>query len=403
MLCCGLCLFFFACCFIDHVIHLRHLDVADLGSQFARVGFQSPGSQPTPSRQALGTLSEQIAQAVKSGFEVTYNGGAASDLIHCGNFCDVEDVLRCMGVEKSASTAITLDLGLLGMNAEPWVQNHLQEHFFQVTSAKALDLSANCQGPFFKAPQKIEGQGEAVYLRTAKPDGVSLVSPMCLEIKSDKKIGLLATIDWEVLAQALDRVLVQMRLFGFLSIAIALAATGRSAWCVFALRKFPSDNHGEELTLHFFRIVHRDVNVVWASVTDAARFPSFFLTEDGPQLIHVLKQAKIDPWYSRVKWLASSMSRVYLVTLPKQFSWGNTTVLGVDGDVANVTYAIKIVRDCPSFEMERQVVQNLAASAPGITCALGSCAFNGDTTCTCRADVTSSSYSCFVLCLYVLC
>jgi hypothetical protein len=63
---------------------------------------------------------------------------------------------------------------------------------------------------------------------------------MDIEMKSDKSSGALATVDWEVLDQAVERILMLLRMNGFLSLAVAFAVTGRPAWCVVGKRSFES-------------------------------------------------------------------------------------------------------------------------------------------------------------------
>ena len=75
------------------------------------------------------------------------------------------------------------DLNFLNLRTESvtvFQQVHLRDNFFNVESAKALDLSnATANGPFFKPATKVDGD-YSVSAKAGNPDGTSVVAPMDL-------------------------------------------------------------------------------------------------------------------------------------------------------------------------------------------------------------------------------
>jgi hypothetical protein len=242
---------------------------------------------------------------------------------------------------------VVLDFRKLAeMSETDFYRGPLKEHLFDIKWARTQDLSSSSNaipGPFFK-PAQMVGNASVAHL-SAKLGGTSLAAPMDLEIKSDLRSDGLAEVDWQVLNHAMERVLMRLRLAGFLSYAVAFAVTGRSAWCVVGERRFESRK--EIMQLNVCRVTHIAVSLLWGAVTRRAiREPHFFLTTDGPLLLRSLRATGFEPWACRVKWLASSMSNVYGITLPQEFKWGmsNKMCRGVDCSPVSVMFVVKVVR-----------------------------------------------------------
>lgn len=166
--------------------------------------------------------------------------------------------------------AFDVDFTRLGYESESTFQDiHLKDRFFGVSCAHALDVSKSTpDGLFFKPAQALVGlENSSVYLQTAKPDGTSTVAPMDLGIKSVGKTGEPTTLDWEVLNQAVERVVVRMHLSGYLKFAVAFAVTGRSAWCVLGKRKFRKNLPAttSEKSLHSLPLPMRQLRKKWNS------------------------------------------------------------------------------------------------------------------------------------------
>lgn len=241
--------------------------------------------------------------------------------------------------------------GLTRFGEHEFQKGPLKDTFFDIKWARAYDLStsnSSISGPFFKPAQSV-GDASVAHL-SAKPDATSLAAPMDLEIKSDQSSGPLANVDWEVLDQAVERVLMRLRMAGFLSYAAAFAVTGRSAWCVVGTREFGSQAGARGRTrefqnLYVRRIKHANVSQLWGAVTrSVTREPCPFLTADGPLLLRSLRAAGLAPWACRVKWIASSMSNVYGITPPERFELGKTTCRGVDCRPESIKLVVKVVR-----------------------------------------------------------
>ena len=337
----------------------------------------SPGSRSNPSRVKLGALMESLKN---SGMTVHVNGGILSELAlqdaaeigqDAAEICQAEidprtpRTLLSLAEEDFKATDETPELviefsKLAELSEKEFQDGPLTKQLFDIQWARALDLSVKAiPGPFYKPAQSVGGAH--VSHLSAKPDGTSLAAPMDLEIKSDTRSGRLAEVDWDVLNQAVERVVMRLRMAGFLSYAVAFAVTGRSAWCVVGERRFQSGR--EIMQLNLCRITYRYVSLLWGAVTRrAAREPYFFLTADGPLLLRSLGAAGLEPWACRVKWLASSMSNVYGITLPQQFKLGKKMCRGIDCLPASVTFVVKAVRgdNANLFAREVSALQKMA-------------------------------------------
>jgi len=214
--------------------------------------------------------------------------------------------------------------------------------------------------PFFLPPQVLnDHENSSVYLQTGKPDGTSTVAPMDLEIKSDGMTGELAKIDWQVLRQAVERVVARMHLSSYLKFAVAFAVTNRSAWCVLGKR----DETKQTCSLIIERIAYAEVTRLWLVITQKCQQdPTFFLTSDGPLIWASLKSIGFPPWMCQVKWLASSMSRVYAVTMPEYYQWGNNQrILGINvATSCSATYALKVVQSTEDYQREVDALDAVA-------------------------------------------
>ena len=330
----------------------------------------SPGSRSAPSRAALGALVERLQQC---GMSVCVNGELVSEVALALPHATEGDPDSLLPLAKEDFVAtdktpeLAIEFGKLAeMKETAFQQGPLKENLFDIKWARAHDLSTSnhsTPGPFFK-PAQMVGDASVCHL-SAKPDGTSLVAPMDLEIKSDLCSGGLAEVDWRVLDQAVERVLMRLRMAGFLSCAVAFAVTGRSAWCVVGERRFESRQEIQQLNV--CRVSHSAVALLWGAVTRrAAREPHFFLTADGPCLLRSLCAAGLEPWACRVKWLASSMSNVYGITLPQQFKLGNNMCRGVDCRPTSVTFVVKVVcgGNADLFTREAFALQKMADASP---------------------------------------
>lgn len=330
----------------------------------------SPGSRSTPSRAALGALVERLQQC---GMSVCVNGELVSEVALALLNATESDPHSLLPLAKKDFVAtvetpeLAIEFGKLAeLQETAFQQGPLKKDLFDIKWARAHDLSTSnhsIPGPFFKPAQTV-GDASVSHL-SAKPDVTSLAAPMDLEIKSDLCSGGLAEVDWRVLDQAVERVLMRLRIAGFLSFAVAFAVTGRSAWCIVGVRRFESRQEIQQLNV--CRISHSAVALLWGAVTRrAAREPHFFLTADGPCLLRSLCAAGLEPWACRVKWLASSMSNVYGITLPQQFQLGKKMCRGVDCRPTSVTFVVKVVcgENAELFTREAFALQKMAAASP---------------------------------------
>ena len=347
----------------------------------------TPGSKANPSSRAALLSLVEIMEETK--FTVVWCGGVGNlqsriqdSQVSTQDFSALLRKRLGISMEEIAGGGLD-ELNFLNLRTESetaFQQVHLRDNFFNVESAKALDLSnATANGPFFKPATKVDGD-HSVSAKAGNPDGTSVVAPMDLEIKSDSvDSDKLAKIDYEVLKQAVERVSMRMRNQGFLKMAFAFAVTGRSAWFLFVQRAEPLDKP----TLWADRVPHRDVGNMWISITQlAGHRPGFFLSDDGAAICNAMNKIGVTTWCCRVKALAQSQSIVYGVTVPKVYKSGGTPLIGIDVEPSSITYAVKIIRDGATFKTESEALQKIAAEA-GLNSnfyALGCVPRNGEAT-----------------------
>jgi hypothetical protein len=266
------------------------------------------------------------------------------------NVQTADNVCQVMGIDSLAANnvaASALDLTKLLRMAEdefqrsdltPWCAQH---HASKVSS-----------GFDFKYPTRV-GQAGDVYTNSAIPDATSTCLPMWFEVKDSKAGTDLVANDWAVLKQALERVLTRFRLSAYLSKCIGFAVTGRSAWFICALRR---DEKNLPVNIHVMRIQHADVERLWDAFTVAATDNAFFLTEDGPQLVACVKKLGFHPAQCRIRFLAESMSRVYVLSPPHSPPGFEIGVCARSAEL----FAIKIVRNEEEYNRETVTLKAVA-------------------------------------------
>ena len=99
--------------------------------------------------------------------------------------------------------------------------------------------------------------------------------------------------------------------------------------------------------------------------------PLSFLTDDGPAIVSSLRKTGALPWCCRVKWLSSSMSRVYAVMLPDNYTWGGERKIGIDSRHEAISYVVKVVEDTDTYQREFDALKLMAANEPANFYALG--------------------------------
>jgi hypothetical protein len=196
-------------------------------------------------------------------------------------------------------------------------------------------------------------------LRTAKHDVTSFVLPMTLQVKFSSE-GLKPTeVEWETLLQALENALTRSRLSAFLSKVVAFAATGRVLWCISCMRSCAVSSRRPSVLLNLSRMHLSDFSSLWTSITTtAAQDPMFFLTADGPNLLHAVRATGVDPFLCRVKWLARSMSVAYSVSAPRLYKSRVETV-GVAG--GRPDFVVKLVSTHQEFCAEKSALTAIAS------------------------------------------
>jgi hypothetical protein len=205
----------------------------------------------------------------------------------------------------------------------------------------AVDASNSGKAlPSFLSPQSIQNYGKAIYLLRGKPDASSIVFPATIELKTDVcSSKSIASVDWDVLQQATDRVVNRMRVSAFFRLSLPFAITNRSAWLIVGSRD--ANNDLGLFNLQFWRIHHDSFSTLWGVINFRCReSPSLFLTDDGPSIINCLRRGNFDPMAYRVKLHAVSTSKVYTVSTPSLFHLSPASI-GVDSSIKN--FAIKIV------------------------------------------------------------
>lgn len=269
---------------------------------------------------------------------------------------------------------IDVDFSQLQLKTESAFQtDDFQKGFFNLSEAKALDLHSSNQGTPFFLPCQQSADSQRVYYRDGKPDGVSTATPMEIEIKtsiknnSDAAQGKVAhgeggkpgAVCWEVLLQAIERVVVRMNLSGYVRNAVAFAVSDKSAWVVIGNRSIPDglrvDTHPFSVAIE--RIEYSDVSKIWMAVTQKAASGPLFI-QDGAEICHVLRCLDIEAANCRVRWIGSSMSTVYKISVGKPMKKADTMTFGID--VASSGYALKIVRDETAFKAECQALVRLS-------------------------------------------
>jgi hypothetical protein len=201
-----------------------------------------------------------------------------------------------------------------------------------------------------------------VSANTARPDGTSTVMPMDIEIKTDQsKTDELATINYEVLMQAVERINMRMYIQGYLKMAFAFAVSSQSAWYLVVERSEPL----KKPKMWIDRIAHSDVNKLWMYLTKIAeQQPNFFFSDDGVKICSSLQKLGIVPYGCQVRALAELQSVVYGITVPHEYIPGNgNTFVGVAIGGKDTTYAMKIISNDEIYETKSKALQKIATKA----------------------------------------
>ena len=281
-----------------------------------------------------------------------------SVIVQCGEVDDLLGIpptpvqqLKCLSgmlVPSSSQTLLSCDLpvdpvALLALGESEY-QTRLSELLLDNEDYLDTHASSKFQAPLFLLP--IDGDDK--YMRTAKPDLVSTVLPLFLEIKGIVGHSSNAHM-YDVIRQSLERVFVLERMHAILSRAFCIALTGKTAWVIAMRREEGEDEFGRyscTTTISIERIELDDVNVVWRLLVETARVNKlFYLMPDSVVLIKSLraKYPGYNPFLSRIQLMAASSARVYGITFPSK-----------DGSVARNAWdlAVKVSNDAVEFKNE---------------------------------------------------
>lgn len=223
--------------------------------------------------------------------------------------------------EIIAAQAISALLISLRDTKEDTVQTSLNSH---LTLLRAIDTHLSQLRMDFKYPVG----NPAAFQPSAKPDLTATLLPLFWELKDRQRLAPVKNKgeakpsfnapEWNVLEQAIERVLVRSQLSAFLSFVCCLATTGMRAWVVYVTRDLPkAAGETPSLELHIWQVpIEALATLAFALNSKSVADPSWFLTSDGPAIIEALTSIGVSPLQCRVKFIEQSMDRVYLLNLP---------------------------------------------------------------------------------------
>lgn len=206
-----------------------------------------------------------------------------------------------------------------------------------------------------------------VYPVSGKPDLVSILRRMLMDIKATKKLSARSTSLVAncilVLAQALERIISAVWTDAVLSTCIAFAVTGRSAFVV-KYHRAPNSEGQEQGVVKITRISHGLVLPLWLAFSrEAVQNPHVDRLPDSSILHGAIRQLGIEPSLCVTQLAGSSGSRVYNVSLLRRFK-----TLAASG-VARTQYGcraiqpdftVKVVNSREHFLRERAALRKTA-------------------------------------------
>jgi len=237
--------------------------------------------------------------------------------------------------------------GVISFNAKPDLVNGLLPMVLEIKSrvvATGKDVTKD-QGK--KGPRKEVTKGDN------RTDTLLSSAVGNLSLESDS-LNLVTMVEYALFQQSVERVLEQAQFRAYLSKFVVLASTGYVSWCYYYTQSLEESSF--EKKLRIMRISNADVNTVWNGMTAAVRVQgdSFYLTKHGHIIANTLQSIypRLDIHSIRVHVAGMSRSVVYYVTPP--FALVTKRV-----NIAEKSYALKVVADISSFEHEIQSLKRV--------------------------------------------
>ena len=338
--------------------------------------------EPGKARNEEGKLAERLTELVnKHEFSISINNSTLvfpADLRHRVNLNPLAKAkILSYDITKQISLGIPAlfndpndnevpitDYSLLQTMSESkfQVSDEYQTSFVASPHTHCMDLSASGKKIFHIASAVNRSGTSASNDNTAKPDVVGLILPKMKEIKTDKSAQKgpaskykPTSCCFEVVLQAVDRVVVESDMKAYYTRFTCDAITSRNAYIISLTVGTEGERH-----IDITRISHSDINKLWIVQTRyAIACPDYYVSEDATVIVDALLAFKIQWNVCRVSRVAQSSSRVYFVTLPDK-----------DGHLPlhHPAFAIKINFSMPRFNNELRALQDIAQQHKNAGC-----------------------------------
>jgi len=239
--------------------------------------------------------------------------------------------------------------------------DNFQRTFVTSEFTHCKDLSSSGKKIFHMASTVNNSGTDSRNESTAKPDVASLIMPMMMELKGNRNASTrkkkavvknqATSFCYEVLLQAVDRLVVLSDMRGFYSRVTCYAISSCNAYITTLI----VDHKDGKIRRHIdiTRIAHENINKLWIIQTQyAIAYPKYYVFDDATAIIDALLDFKIQWNVCRVSCVALSSSRVYFVTIPDKN--GNLALHSPD-------FAMKINFNMTRFDNEVKALQDIAA------------------------------------------
>lgn len=239
------------------------------------------------------------------------------------------------------------------------VESYIQNYFNSLSSTYNF-VDTSTSGIAGLSPSLVERNSGSLFANSAKQDGNFIYRPANIELKSDNAKTLSQNFrkeeDIGVISQLVERVLQASDFSHIISNFIVLGCTVRFFFT--AIYKFTIlDDNRVIKTLNVFKV---DSNLFARFVTflaDKNVEAKDYLTPDGIKIMQSLKTFGIS-YHCRIRFFASSSSRIYCIQLP-----GND---GITYNTNNVDFVVKVHKHHQNFQNEYVVLEQLKKYADSI-------------------------------------
>lgn len=196
----------------------------------------------------------------------------------------------------------------------------------------------------------------------AKPDAVSCILPMYLDIKSsqsrkEESKSRLIDDDFELLHQGVERLFQVIQFRAYLSKFIVMLSNGCHSFVLLYQHHITNRQHSFSSFIVPIPTVEFDLLVRQIMRVAAEVGPSYYLTDHGPLILNAINKLvnQNDLYRCRVQFLTCSTRSTYFVTKPIDNR--------VDTSFGNKSFVMKINFDLDNFKKEVEILEELSSSS----------------------------------------